>query len=372
MRSAPPPVHLSQPLVEALRATYAAAGASKTHVELLQEVASGQGVGSWDALPERKPSNWLKRKLCGAGWRRDFVVHLDELLFDLRMNSLCVGMDPDFGPQGRAPVRISDSWARRGVLLVGPHGKGATGAIEHYACQQVARGAGLLMLSAYANEGTPKLLEKVARATGRTDFRHLRMDERSLPAFQHLPFDSATRYVSLPWAKETAPQDALRLIQSLLSSPVKPSDESALAWPLMLVVDSGALLSDAWLPLLDNARSLGVLLVIRLTSLAEVDHLSPNTREALFNLSTQLFLAPNTPEALEASAGLLELGQPEELKAQTRRRLSELGLGDALMRQWRGRPRPVRLCMVMAYSRQEAEARRWRSPVAGGQAAKAV
>lgn len=360
-----PPIHPFQPPVERLRDQFAKVGTPKTHAELLNLVATAQGVKSWDQLEHQPKRGWLARKLnWGSHWRRQSVLYRDELLFDLRMNSLCLGVEPEWKDRSHERVDLDGSWLRRGLLLVGPQGKGSISALEHYEAQQIARGGGLLVLDASPNYDTSEKLRAIATDAGRTDFAHYRHDNSAgarLTNVAKLLSSQASAYVSLPWQRHGASvqQEAEGFVRQLLAHARLGGTLNNRPWPFMVVVPEGGwLLTPAWLPLLHYARSLGILLVLRLHSLDELSHLTPDMTEAVLNLGTQLFLAPNSEAALASVAETLELGQgPKELAA-TRKRLSELGLGEVLMRQGPARPKLVRLCMLLSETREEFQVSR--------------
>lgn len=287
----------------------------------------------------------------GTQWRRFSVVHLDELLFDVRTDRLRLGVSLD----QRDPVDVSLGWSRRHILLVGPNGKGATVALEHYMGQHLAMDGGLLVLDTSPNEGTPRLLERVAKVCGRNDFKHYRHDlpegER-LTDIDKVVSSSRAAYVTLPLRKK---QDAVAhetdlfveqleaLAQTLRNS--LPADKTR---PFMLVVpDGGWLLTDAWASLLQNARAYNLTLVIRLHSLADLQGMSASMVDSILNFGTKLFLQPSSPTSLEESAKVLTLSQDPKKLATVRVQLAALGLGEALMAGTTGEPTLLRLCMLV-------------------------
>lgn len=359
------PIHPFQPQVERLRAELAKAGTPKTHAELLHLVAITQGVTSWDQLEHQPKQGWLARKLgWGHHWRRQSILHRDELLFDLRMNSLCLGVEPEWKSYGHERVDLDSTWARRGLLVVGPQGKGCTTALEHYEAQQIAQGGGLLVLDASPNYETGKKLQAVAEDAGRADFTHYRHDEpdgKRLRNVAELLNEGAAAYVNLPWGVHGAPaqREAEAFVHQLLEHARPGGALSSRSRPFMVVVPEGGwLLTSAWLPLLHYARPLGVMLALRLHSLDELSHLSPDVTEAVLNMGTRLFLAPNSEAALTSAAKALALGQEHKVLAATRKRLSELGLGEALMRQGQGKTKLLRLRLLLSETRDESRAAR--------------
>jgi len=96
----------------------------------------------------------------------------------------------------------------------------------------------------------------------------------------------------------------------------------------------------------------------RLHSLDELSHLSPEVTEAVLNMGTRLFLAPNSEAALTSAAKVLDLGQEHKVLAATRKRLSELGPGEALMWQGQGKTKRLRLRLLLSETRDESRAAR--------------
>lgn len=354
-----PPVHAMQPLVERLRDTFVEAETPRTHAELLEFVAIAQGVPSWDDLEQFPPEGWLfRRRGAAARWRRDAVVHLDELLYDLRLGSLCLGLAHERSAEGLARIEVSEPWWQRGVLLVGPEGKGALGSAEYYAAQQLAAGGGLLVLDTATASSSAQKLQAVAAAAGRRDFVHVQQGATEPPVISDMAALLAGRgaaYVRLPGCGQglAAQQTAEAFIGQLLQQ--APVCSPGSGRPFMLVVpDGGWVLTPAWFALFKNARAIGVTLVLRLHSLDELDHLTPAFVETVLGLGTQLYLAPNGPVALESAARALELGQGEAELDAVRVQLAELGLGEALLRRTGSRPQAVRLCMLMPYTREQS------------------
>lgn len=114
-----------------------------------------------------------------------------------------------------------------------------------------------------------------------------------------------------------------------------------------------------WLPLLQHASSLGILLVIRLHSLDELNSMTLDFVEAVLNLGSRLFLEPNSEGALTLAVNFLAPGQDVKDQLLLRRRLASLGPGAALLHPWDlSRPKQVRFCTVDARTRSEALSRR--------------
>jgi hypothetical protein len=359
-------VHRYQHHVERLRQEFAAQGAPKTHIELLRLVAKAEGARSWDDLEQFGKRSWLVRKLgWGARWRRDSIVYTDDLLYDLHTSALCLGLEREHKDRGRERVLVHVGWLRRGMLIVGPQGWGATTALEHYESQQLARGAGLLVLDASPNfESAPKL-EKVAVAAGRSDFKHYRQDLPGGEALQDVAGLLAAQgaaYVNLPWEDRGAGARAAgdQIVQQLLTHARLAWEEGARNWPFMVVVREGAwMLTETWLPLVQYCRQLGILLVVRMHSMSELKSLPPEMEPALLNLlGAQLYLSPKGQGEIEAVAQALEPGKSFEELTETRKRLGELGMGEALMKWAPGPPQHLRLCMMLFETREEYFARR--------------
>jgi hypothetical protein len=357
-----PPIHPCQAKVEQLRADLLAAGTPLTHAEALQRVAEAEGEKSWSQLRREPPAHWLARLLgWRSGWRCSVVVHVDELLFDLRTDRFRVGLSPS----QLAPMEQDLSASRRHVLVVGPNGKGATSALDYYAGQQLAMGGGLLVLGASPNEDSPYLLGQVAEACGRSDFTHYRAD---LPEADRLPSPAAlvrgagAAYVSLPWGRSRAQAQlsAEALIEQLdaVGQSLPRRQGEPRAHPFMVVVpDGGWLLTDAWQSLLQNARSYNIMLVVRLHSLADLQDVSETTVESVLNFGTKLFLQPASPASIETASKVLALSQdPDELAA-ARSELAALGLGEALL-AGADEPTQVKLCMLVPVTRAQAWERR--------------
>lgn len=359
-----PPVHTFQPAVEQLREDRLRSGSPVTHAQALQLVAQAQGARTWDQLQQAPRLGWFERRIRGAqSWKRDIVFRRDELLFDLKLNRLCLGLEALSSGKELAPVEVADTWARRGVLLVGPNGKGAVSTWEHYAAQQIARDAGLLVLDASPNLNSPRLLGRIAEVAGRPGLVHYRHDLENglrLTDVGALFRSKGLAYVSLPWKTrdEAAQQAAFSLVSELAQAAQPVVSPLSSPWPFMVVVPEGGwLLTPDWLPFLQYSRSLGIMLVLRLHSLDELSFLPSDCVEAALNLGCRLFLEPASEGALTSASRLLARGPGVETESQVRKRLSSLGLGAALLHPWDGvRPKLVRLCMVDEKSRSEAHA----------------
>lgn len=354
MTTPSPVVHQYQAEVERLCEKAVLSGAALTHADLLRQVARNHHVRSWDSLQQPPVPAGILQALFGPKWERKPELTVTALLFDLRMHSLVLGVAPESLRGNHARIEAPAYLARRGVLVVGPDGKGATTALEHYAAQQLAKGAGLLVLDASANRYSPTLLEDVAKAAHRADYEHVTLDgypSHTLPLFEQRIKAKAAQYVSLDWraSRDERRSVAEDLVQRMLSCFEVLAHDAKPEWPFMLMVMAdGALLTEAWEPLLHHANALGILLVLRLQSLQELDRLPAEMVELVLNLHTQLYLAPSSTGAFGRALDVLAMGQDADSRAMLGQALVGLELGHAMLRNATasGAPEVVRLCLL--------------------------
>ena len=324
-------IHRYQQKVEVLKQTYFDAGKSLTHLEALQKVAQEAGASSWDSLEPKCRRTWLNWLF--PQWCREPCIHLDELLFDHRIDELRLG----FSKNPEKPVDLSIYWAQRHVLIVGPLGWGGGHALEHYAAQHLVNNGGLLVLDSYENSRAPKLLSKIAKAVGRTDFIHhapgSQNDLSNLDVVS-LVNKAGAAFVSMPFChnrKET--KSYKKWLATQLETLCRASRGSAQRPPVpfMVIVPEGRLLlTDEGLSLLRTARNHNVILVIQLTSIADLDGFPEYFRQRILNFGTKVFLHPNSRADVTSAAELLVLSQdPKELR-HVQDQLASLGLGEAL------------------------------------------
>jgi len=279
-----------------------------------------------------RKASWLAR-LFGHGSLSTGPVLLDELFQESKLNQFQLGSETETGHR----IALDLPWSRRHLLLVGPNGKGAAVAQDHLAAQHLVRGGGLLVLDSTPNMHSPRLLTAVADACGRTDFKHYQAD-RTHPATAidvgNLVSRAGAAYVTLqPYTSQAEAKRTVETIVNLLLPAARFTSEAGKPTkPFMVIVpDLGWLLTDAWRPLLECARTYGILLVLRLQNLAELMNVSPPVADSVLNCGTKIFLQPNTPAAVEAAAQLITLSGDSQKVAETRGDLAALSLGQALL-----------------------------------------
>jgi hypothetical protein len=386
MSNAYPPIHRFQQQVENLRKHLADKGLPITHAQALQAVAEQEGLNSWDYLPSEPKRHWLARRLgWGNIWKRSCVQNVDELLFDVNVNWFKLGVAEDVKKPNRSekPIDLDLSWARRHILFVGPHGKGATTAAEYYAGQQIAAGGGCLILDTAPYDGGPNLLETIALACGRPDFKRYRYDlpeqERSSDAqtldVRALVTNQHAAYVSLPsdsgsLVAKTLAADLLKKLEEVGRERLNRYGANAPRPFLVMLPQDASLIDEDWKSFLELARGYGMVVFLRLFSLTDLGRFTDDLAQIIQSFGTKLFLQPDSPSSLEAAAQMIALSQEPEKLALARKSLANLGLGEAL-RPWpdwkreEGHPSArtsaklvhVRLCMVSKETRQEARER---------------
>ncbi len=324
---------------------YQARNIRLTNVELYKEYAKREGLADWKDLFRYAPPSRTAR-IFGARHQDVFengVLSVEELAANpLQPYQFYLGVEPTpyippNVPRTKQRIRPEftyDTFARRHILLVGPHGNGWRTTLESLVIQQVLQGGGLLLLDTLSDPQVPGLAT-AAECAGRNDFVEITVGEE----LRNLCTDTLVGrqrvvHVKVPFGNDdTVHKDMRQLVERLAVSAyaLREQTRREKAYFMLAIPMVNTLWTPEWRKLLDDARMLGIILVFHLQTFVQLDGLPLDFVDSLLNFDTKIVFNPRSPESLVRAAEYLDPADDHSKPSKMKTQLSQLGLGDAIL-----------------------------------------